>query len=155
MKEELRIGIVGSRRRATLHDRKLVFNLVERIIQLNPHREVVVVSGACYKGADNFAAEAAKIYGVRLQEWPVPKKEYAHKGEYAQAAYARNLTIAQDSHVGFAFVHPDRDGGTENTVGHYHKLKKKVYLIDGMGRAYLSSIEERNFLEVARDPDKD
>jgi hypothetical protein len=154
MKEELRVGIVGSRRRCTLRDRKLVFNLVERIIELNPHREVVIVSGACRLGADNFAAEAAKLYGIQLKEFPVPKREYAHRGEYAKEAFARNLLIAQDSHVGFAFVHPDRDGGTENTVGHYHNLKKKVFLVDAMGRTYLSTMDERNLFDVARDPDK-
>lgn len=156
MKEELRVGIVGSRRRFSLHDRKLVFNLVERLIENNPHRDIYIVSGACRLGADNFAAEACRLYlgKEKLIEFPVPKREYAHKGEYAHEAYARNLLIAQNSHVGYALVHPDRDGGTENTVGHYHTLKKRVYLVDGHGKTYLSSMDERNLLDVIKDPDK-
>jgi len=155
MKEELRIGIVGSRRRCNLVDRKIVFAFVEKMLRENPHRDLVIVSGACRLGADHFAAEAASIYKVKLKEWPVPKKEYANKGEYAQAAFARNKTIAEDSSIGFALVHSDRSGGTENTVKHYLDLKKKVYLVDGTGRTYLSSMEERNVCEVSRDPDKD
>jgi len=155
MKEELRVGIVGSRRRCSLLDRKIVFNLVERLIENNPHRDLVIVSGACWRGADNFAAEASKLYGVKLVEHPVPKKEYTHKGEYAEAAYSRNRKIAEDSFVGFALVHENRKGGTEDTVRHYYDLKKKVFLVDGVGRTYLSRMEERNLLDVSKDPDKD
>lgn len=155
MKEELRIGVIGSRRRCSLFDRKIVFNLIERLIVLNPHRDVIIVSGACRLGADSFAAEAARIYNVKLIEHPVPPGEYKQRWEYAKAAYERNRKIAEDSHVGFALVHEDRKGGTENTIHHYHDLKKKVYLVDATGKTYLSKMEERNFLDVARDPDKD
>lgn len=133
----LRIGIVGSRRRHTLSDRKIVFEIVEKAISKNPDKEIILVSGACHKGADAFAAEAARVYNVKIVEYPVPKVQYKHRGEFAKAAYARNRLIAENSDMGFALVSPDRTGGTENTIRHYVDLKKKVYLVDQDGSAYL------------------
>jgi len=155
MKPQLRVGIVGSRRRCSLTDRKIVFNLVEKIVVNNPHRDVVIVSGACRLGADNFAAEASRIYKLKLVEYPVVPGTYGERWEFAKAAFARNKSIAENSDVGFALVHQDRKGGTENTIHHYHDLKKKIYLVDESGRTYLSSIEEKNFSDVTQDPDKD
>lgn len=152
---ELRVGIVGSRRRCSLLDRKIVFNLVERLLVENPTRKLTIVSGACRLGADSFAAEAAKLYKVNLLEFPVPPGDYAERWMYAKAAFERNRKIAENSDVGFALVHKDRKGGTENTVLHYHDLKKNVYLVDELGKTYLSKMEERNVSDAAKDPDKD
>jgi len=107
-------------------------------------RKIVVVSGACKKGADNFAASAAKSFHVELLEFPVPKVTYVSRWEYAKAAYARNLTIAENSDVGFALVHDDRTGGTENTISHYNDLKKHVFLVDRHGKFYLKSLDKEN-----------
>lgn len=151
--EELRVGIVGSRRRNTLRDRRLVLELVERLLEDNPHRTLVLVSGGCPKGADAFAAEAARVYGVKLVEH-LPRPTHHGRWAFVEAAFERNRRIAEDSQVGYALVHPDREGGTENTVGHYLELKKNVFLVDGEGRAYLSSMEERNISLGSKDPDK-
>lgn len=154
MKKELRVAIVGSRRRASLRDRKIVFDLVERLVASNPDRDVVLVSGACRLGADHFAAEASKIYNIPIKEFPVPPGEYTQRWQFAQAAFARNKLVAEDADVGFALVAPDRKGGTEDTVHHFHDLEKRIFLVDGMGRTYLSSMEERNVCDVTKDPDK-
>lgn len=154
-RKELRVGIVGSRRRCSLLDRKIVFNLVERLIGENPGRQLTIVSGACRLGADNFAAEAARLYKVNLVEFPVPPGDYSERWMYAKAAYDRNRKIAENSDVGFALVHKDRKGGTENTILHYHDLKKNVFLVDERGKTYLSKMEERNVSDAAKDPDKD
>lgn len=154
LKEQLRVGVVGSRRRNTLHDRKIVFGFLDRLIELNPHREIVIVSGACPKGADAFAAEYARITGVSLVEFPVPKVSYGSRGEFAQAAFARNKLIADDSVIGLALVAMDRTGGTENTVKHYTKQGKKVYLADDDCTLYLSLMEKGRETDVTKDPDK-
>lgn len=154
MKSSLRVGIVGSRRRCSLTDRKIVFGLVEKLIRTYPQREITIVSGACRLGADSFAAEAAQLYGLKLLEFPVPKKDYAHRGEYREAAFDRNRLIAENSEMGFALVTRDRTGGTENTVEHYRKLRKRIILIDDVGRAYLSPSEESDRFDVKEDSDK-
>lgn len=154
MKSQLRVAIVGSRRRASLHDRKIVFDLIERLIKSNSHRDLVLVSGACRLGADNFAAEASKIYGVPIKEFPVPSGDYKGKWQFAQAAFARNKLVAEDATVGYALVAEDRKGGTEDTVKHFLNLKKNIYLVDGTGRTYLSSMEEQNVSDATKDPDK-
>lgn len=146
---ELRVGIVGSRRRCSLKDRKIVFDIVKKLKDLRDV-DVTVVSGACRLGADNFAAEAARFYGVKLVEFPVPKKQYTHRGEFAMEAFARNRLIAENSDYGFALVHSSRTGGT---VSHYNDLKKKVFLVDDDGLTYLSTDEEHS-VESKEDTDK-
>ena len=126
MKEKLKIGIVGSRRRATLRDRQLVYECVKSAVRNNPNKDIVIVSGACRSGADSFAAEAAKVMGVELLEFPVTGS-HASKWSYAQEAFARNELIAEHSDMGFALCHPDRTGGTENTVSHYIRMGKRVF----------------------------
>ena len=154
MKTELRVAIVGSRRRCSLQDRKIVFNIIEQIIARSHDRKVVLVSGACRLGADNFAAEAARIYNVPIKEFPVPPGEYKERWQYAKAAFARNKLVAEDADVGFALIASDRKGGTEDTIHHFHDLKKKIYLVDDMGVIYLSSMEEIKVSDVTKDPDK-
>lgn len=148
------MAIVGSRRRASLKDRQIVFDLVDQLKLANPRRRLILVSGACYLGADDFAAQASRALGIPIKEFPVPKANYPTTWDYAKAAYARNLLIAQDAMVGFALVAPDRKGGTEDTVKHFVNLKKNIYLVDGRGVSYLLSMAERNRYEISQDPDK-
>jgi predicted Rossmann fold nucleotide-binding protein DprA/Smf involved in DNA uptake len=132
MKKELRIGIVGSRRRNTLRDRELVYECIKSAVRNNPNREIVVVSGACKQGADAFAAEACRVLGVRIKEFPVIG-EFKSKWEFAKEAFARNRLIAEDSEMGFALCHDDRKGGTEDTVSHYQEFKKPIFLVRADG----------------------
>lgn len=136
------IGIVGSRRRNTEADRRIVYDLVRTSIKEG--QELVVVSGACKKGADNFAKQAVDFFRkeigeeyVKLVEFPVRTWDGQTRGEYREQAHYRNRLIAENSEIGYALVHDDREGGTENTVLHYREMKKPVYLVDGEGRLYL------------------
>ena len=144
----LRVGVVGSRRRCTLRDRQIVFDLVQSLMDADPERKITFVSGKCRLGADNFVAEAVRLfkdeYGDRIDLVEYPPKTYPgmSRYEFTLAAYERNREIAVDSDVGYALVHRDRTGGTENTVGHYHDLVKPVYLVDDAGRSYLESEHE-------------
>lgn len=129
---ELRVGIVGSRRRNGFEDRKIVFDIVERLVGAG--RDVVLVSGACPKGADRFAADAARHFRTALSEHPIPKRDYPNEWEFTQAAYVRNREIVMDSDYVVALIHPDRTGGTENTLEHCRDLGKDAYLVDSDGR---------------------
>lgn len=134
---ELFVGIVGSRRRNSLSDRKLVFKIVENLVSKFADRKVILVSGACPKGADHFASEAARSFSLEIVEFPVPKQNYESRGQFAQAAFARNKLIADRSDIGFALVSDDRTGGTENTISHFKSQKKKVYVVNENGEVSL------------------
>jgi hypothetical protein len=137
---ELRIGIVGSRRRNTLADRKIVLDLVKHATIAFPEKRVVIVSGGA-EGPDAFAKEAAEIYGLEYADHPIPRDPpITSKQDFVFRAFSRNKDIVLDSHLLFALVHPDRLGGTENTVKHAADLKKKFFLVDQEGRCYLSGV---------------
>lgn len=135
---ELRIGIIGSRRRSSFRDRKMILDLVRELVETTA-AEIVIVSGGCRKGADSFAEEAAHAHGLRKSIHPVPDDPpVKHRGEFRERAFARNLLVAQDCHVMYALVSDDRTGGTENTLGHMGDLKKDYWTIDSSGRRKLN-----------------
>lgn len=153
----MRIGIVGSRRRDSEEDRRIVYDIVRKHIVSSPNVQLVVVSGACKRGADNFAKQAVEFFKkeigeecVRLVEFPVRTWPGQTRGEFREQAFFRNGLIAEHSDIGYALVHPDRDGGTENTVDHYNSLRKTVHLVDGEGRSYLEPMGS----DVSKDTDK-
>lgn len=140
---ELRIGIVGSRRRNSYWDKRSVFDLVGKLLEEFPAKKIVVVSGGCPVGADRFARLAYDNFSlthhgrIAYAEHPVQKWDGMTPWEYTQEAYRRNRGIAEDTAVGYALVHDDRTGGTENTVSNYHDLGKTCYLVSGNGHLYL------------------
>src|SRR6266852_3629791 len=135
----MKVAIVGSRRRNTLRDRKIVLDLVTRLVTESSEDRIVIVSGGCPKGADSFAEEAARVHRLDKIIFPVAKHpEIKSRHEFRERAFARNLLVAKEADVIYALVHPDRKGGTENTVQHAHRLGKKVYLVNLIGQAYLS-----------------
>jgi predicted Rossmann fold nucleotide-binding protein DprA/Smf involved in DNA uptake len=134
----MKIGIVGSRRRATLKDRQIVTDIIYKAVFKFGKDEIEIVSGGCRSGADSFAKETATIYKLKYKEFPIqedpPPK---HKGEFTERAYARNRQIAEYSDVVFALIHDDRTGGTENTIKHCQELGTKIFLVDLEGKTYL------------------
>lgn len=143
-KEILKIGIVGSRRRCNLSDRKIVFDIVEKCVWLQScvGKKVQLVSGGCLKGADRFAEEAAAHFGVAIEIFPVDTSVTKNRGDFTQEAYRRNFLIANESDYLFCLVSPDRTGGTESTVGYGYDLQKKVFLVDQAGESYLSTEDQ-------------
>lgn len=132
----MRIGIVGSRRRSSLSDRKIIFDIVARAIKKSGGDLTVVSGGA--SGPDSFAEEAADILGAKKTIHRIPKDPpVKHRGEFTERAYARNRLIVEDSDVIFALIHHTRTGGTENTIKHANELGKKVFLVQDDGRIYL------------------
>ena len=116
----MRVGIVGSRRR---QDYWNVWEFVETL----PH-DTVIVSGGC-KGPDKWAIDHAKIKGYKIVEHlPVLPKSGSSRWEFTKAYYARNKLIAEDVDVLYAFVAPNRKGGTENTIQYATELGKEVHI---------------------------
>jgi hypothetical protein len=133
------IGVVGSRRRASILDRKMVLRLVEWLKDRYSSRSrLVLVSGGCPVGADEFTRFAAELFDVEMEIFPIDDKGVKNKWEFTQKAFARNRVIAERSEILFCFVHSSRTGGTENTIKHALELKKKVFLVSETGEVYLS-----------------
>jgi len=106
---EIKIGIVGSRRRDTTADFRAVWNAYDEIVQRNKIDYHTIVSGGAYKGGDRFAVAIARDQGGKM----ITYFPYGHNTE---DYYARNTLIAQESDILIACVNRDRRGGTENTV---------------------------------------
>jgi hypothetical protein len=137
---EIRIGIVGSRRRNTLTDRNIVLDIARQAMAAFPEKNIVIVSGGAV-GPDTFAKEAAELYGLGYSHHPIPRDPpITSRWEFVQRAFGRNKDIVVDSDIIFALVNPDRKGGTENTVEHAQVLKKTFFLVDEQGRVYLSGL---------------
>ena len=115
------IGIIGSRRRASNTDYIAVLNAFGSVYEPGDR----IVSGGCWKGADNFAERIAKTDQVPITI------HYARWKQHGKAAgFIRNQDIANDADVLIACVASDRTGGTEDTIKRYAKLgKDKVILV--------------------------
>lgn len=107
------IGIVGSRRRNTVLDFKIVSDAFMKVYEKGD----TIVSGGCPRGADNFAEEIAWIYNIPIKIHKADWQKYG-KG----AGFIRNTYIAEDADILIACVAQDRKGGTEDTI---RKFKKK------------------------------
>lgn len=114
----MRLGIVGSRRRNSSEDKKIVR---KKILELKPD---MLVSGGCKQGADRFAEELADE--LRIPITVFNPRFHSHPKNYfgrVEAYYERNRMIANLSEYLIALVAPDRKGGTENTISHFLKIE--------------------------------
>lgn len=115
----MKLGIVGSRRRARLEDLQI---LRERVKQLQPS---MIISGGCPTGADAFAEQIAKELGIPITIY-YPKLMGGRSYPphiVREAMFARNQLIALEAEALIALVAEDRKGGTENTIGHFKGAK--------------------------------
>lgn len=112
----LRVGVVGSRRRNTLVDRRMILHILRRVVSDHPGRRIIVVSGGC-RGPDTYAEEAARALGLETEIFPVPTDPpITSRWDFSERAKERNTVIADRSDILYALVAPDRRGGTEDTV---------------------------------------
>ena len=114
------IGIVGSRRRATTKDARMVEAAFLDVYQPGDH----IVSGGCPQGADSFAEHLAKRYEV-----PIKIHYAAWKRLGKRAGFARNGDIAAEADVLIACVSADRTGGTEDTIRKWQRTHQDGDLI--------------------------
>jgi len=119
-KMQLRVGIVGSRRRK---DDQAVFDLVESL-----PKNSIVVSGGCW-GPDTWAVNWAKHLGLPYEEFlPDMPPHGSSRWEFTKAYYARNRKLAESVDILYAFVATDRMGGTENTIRHAENFGVEVVI---------------------------
>jgi predicted Rossmann fold nucleotide-binding protein DprA/Smf involved in DNA uptake len=112
---EIKIGIVGTRKRDTADDFRKVWNEYDDILQRNVNAEPTIVSGGAFKGADRFAVNIARDQGGKMIT-------YFPHGYNTLDYYHRNRLVAQECDKLIACVAPDRRGGTENTIQWFKSL---------------------------------
>jgi len=134
--KELRIGIVGSRRRNSEDDLKILADFLSKILTFySDEYKVVLVSGGCKKGGDYFAEILNRAWQLPPMIIHYPDKSKLpnnpQRYDFAKINFARNTLIARDSDILIALVAEDRTGGSEDTVKKFKKLhpKGKLYLI--------------------------
>ncbi len=125
----MRIGIVGSRRRNSTEDKKL---LQKNLLELLDHGDTLV-SGGCPVGADYFAEVLSREFNIPIKIY-YPDKSKLDKNSYwsyVKMYHNRNTLIADNSDILIALVMPDRKGGTEDTIKKFLKRKseKDLFLL--------------------------
>lgn len=136
------VGIVGSRRRSSLRDRQIVIDIIRKCVGM--WGDITIVSGACNRGADNFAAEYAREKGINLLEFPVPlDPPIKSKWDFRCRAFERNRKIVEHSDIVFALVSPDRTGGTENTLTHCTELLVLTWIVDEFGKLHEQKYDKK------------
>lgn len=114
------IGIVGTRRRNSDYD----FRLVENEFLRHYREGDTICSGLCPKGADRFAVILSEKYHASARWY---KANWQRDGK--AAGFVRNTYIAEDSNVLIACVASDRKGGTEDTLRKFRKAGKRNWYI--------------------------
>lgn len=115
------IGIIGTRRRDTKEDYKLILEAVRDVMESDDDE---IVSGGCPEGGDRFAEIIAKKYQITIKIY------YPQWGKYGKSAgFKRNVLIARDADILIACVAEDRKGGTEDTISKYEALGKPKAII--------------------------
>lgn len=122
----MKLGIIGSRRRNTKEDKKIVLRCV---LKLKPES---IVTGDCPKGGDKFAREVGRLLNIPVDvKYKKDKdgnrlKYGVSKHTFITSCYRRNYEIAKELSKKkdrlFALVAPDRAGGTENTITYFKYL---------------------------------
>lgn len=127
MKISLKLGVVGSRRRSSIKDKKILKEFIR--LAKEKFQDLILISGGCKQGADKFAEEIAlefnlpiKIYYPDISKLPKNPKRY----DFTKINYERNTLIANECEVLIALVADNRLGGTEHVILEVSKLNKKV-----------------------------
>lgn len=133
-KRDFFLGVVGSRSRNEESD----YDIVEKLIldfYVTHKRKLILVSGGCAIGADNFAERVAKKYGIPILIFypDLLKLREINEGDFRQryriVAYDRNIEIAKKSKTLIAIVSNERKGGTEHTIKQFKKYNKGQEII--------------------------
>jgi len=122
------LGIVGSRKRASPEDKQSVQDCISEY--RDKYSDLRIISGGCPVGADNFAEEAAKYFGIPvLIMYPVRIPEPKSYSETVERMYRRNRLIAREATIVMGWVSLDRKGGTEYTLKHAVSFEKETYAV--------------------------
>ena len=131
------IGVIGSRKRNSLHD---LLWCTRKFFEIYEEGDIIV-SGGCPEGGDRFAELLRKVYNIPIVTFPA---DWIKNGK--AAGFIRNSDIAAKSDVILAIVTKDRIKckGTMDTVNKALKLGKTVIFDENE-----EEIEEEEF-----DPEK-
>lgn len=125
----MNIGIIGTRRRDSWSDLRLVDRRFRRLYNDGDK----VISGGCPEGGDRFAEMICKSYGIPIIIYYPRWNSEFRDGEIRLAnyrrwaAFERNEPVARMSHVIIACVAPDRTGGTEDTIRKFIRECSKLF----------------------------
>ena len=136
--KQIKIGIVGSRRRNSDEDYNILIHTFNRIIGkllgvYFGELEVTIVTGDCDEGGDKFAREIAETFDCILDEKKIKDPDTGEEMDFKNHKwfdylticgiyYSRNEEIAKEPlDYLLALVAPDRKGGTENTIRHFKR----------------------------------
>ena len=126
----IKIGVVGSRRRNSENDLQLLYKTIKEYIDIYGLENIILVSGGCPKGADNFCEiihnnlDFPKDMIIHYPDKSKLDPRLNYRAAYAVICYERNTKIAEDSDILIAMVAPDRKGGTEDTIKKFKRYKK-------------------------------
>lgn len=131
MSKRFYLGVVGSRERCSKQDYELVENHILCFYDTH-ERNLIIVSGGCREGADNFAENIAKTYGIPILIFYPDKQNSPDTGDYKKdygvICYRRNSEIAKQSDVLIALTSTNSNG-TKHTVSEFEKYRKGQELI--------------------------
>lgn len=120
----VKIAIVGSRRRT---DEENVRKLVRKL-KAKYGSKLILCSGGC-RGVDSWALDESIHLGIKFKCMLPNLYKARNRYQIVQRYYKRNKEIAKFAVDGiYAFVAPDRKGGTENTIKHAIELGRKVII---------------------------
>lgn len=107
-----KIGVIGSRRRKGQNDYMATRSCVRVYFDRYQNEGgILLVSGGCPEGGDQFAERIAKAWGLPILIF------YPNWTKYGKlAGIIRNSLIADFSEHIVACVADDREGGTEDTI---------------------------------------
>jgi len=120
----MNVGIIGSRRRNTPEDQLKVTNVFLKLKE--EYKDISIISGGASRGGDRFAEIIACLEKIPIKIY------YADWNKHGKiAGFMRNTDIAKESDILIACVHPDRTGGTEDTIKKFKKFhpEGKIILI--------------------------
>lgn len=130
----IKYGFVGSRRRT---DKETVEVYVD-----NLPKDAIVISGGC-KGVDTWAEERAKKRHLKTIIFRPNLSNVTGRFDMINRYYERNMLIAKEADIIYAFPADDRKGGTETTIEWAKKYKKSVIIIDVFKNERKESKEKR------------
>jgi hypothetical protein len=117
----MKVGIVGSRSRDAQEDWELLDSTLKGLMITE------IVSGGCSRGGDRFAEMFAERERIPILIFK-PQPNGPGRREYAIAAYARNMQIAETCDILVA-VWDGESKGTKHTITYARKQGKRVIVI--------------------------
>ena len=123
-RKELKIGVVGSRRRNSEADLKILAEFLSKILTFySDEYKIILVSGGCKKGGDYFAEVLTRAWKLSPMIIHYPDKSKLpsdpQRYDFAKINFDRNTLIARDS------AQPDQLP-TEDYRSHWQCLQDKL-----------------------------